>query len=191
MKNLVIIVAMAMTSLTSYGQSIFDQFEDMDGVTSVVVNSKMFSMLANIDINTDDPESQAFVDMVKKITSLKVLTTGDATISDQMKSKVTSYLNGSNLEELMRMKDGDQTVKIYVKEGKDEYHVKELLMFVNGLKEITSGQDITINGKKRDIETVILSLTGDIDLRQISKLTDKMDIPGGKQLKKVSEKEKN
>ena len=88
----------------------------------------------------------------------------------------------------MRIKDGGQTVKIYVKEGKDENHVKELLMFVNGLKEITAGEDITINGKKREIETVILSLTGDIDLRQISKLTEKMDMPGGKHLKIAGEK---
>jgi hypothetical protein len=61
-------------------------------------------------------------------------------------------------------------------------------MFVNGLKEVTKGQDITINGKKREIETVILSLTGDIDLRQVSKLTNKMNVPGGDQLKKVGDK---
>ena len=71
---------------------------------------------------------------------------------------------------------------------KDDNHVKELLMFVNGLKELTKGQDITINGQKREIETVLLSLTGDIDLRQISKLTNKMNMPGGDQLKKVNEK---
>ena len=188
MKKLVLILAIALTSVTSYGQSIFDQFEDMDGVTSMVVNNKMFSMLANIEINTDDAEAQQFVDMIKKITSLKVLTTGDEKISGQMMSNVKSYLNSSSLDELMRIKDGGQTVKIYVKEGKDENHVKELLMFVNGLKEITAGEDITINGKKREIETVILSLTGDIDLRQISKLTEKMDMPGGKHLKKAGEK---
>jgi hypothetical protein len=88
----------------------------------------------------------------------------------------------------MRIKDGEQTVKFYVKEGKDDNHVKELLMFVTGLKEITKGQDITINGKKREIETVLLSLTGDIDLRQVSKLTNKMNVPGGNQLKKVGDK---
>ena len=185
MKKLILIIAVVMTSMMSYGQSMFDKYEDMDGVTSMVVNNKMFSMLANIEVNTDDPESQAFVDMIKKITSLKVLTTGTSSVSNSMMADVTSYLNSSKLEELMRIKDGDQTVKIYVKEGKDEYHVKELLMFVNGLKEMTSGQDISINGKKRDIETVILSLTGDIDLRQISKLTSQMNMPGGEQLKKA------
>jgi hypothetical protein len=88
----------------------------------------------------------------------------------------------------MRVKDGDQQVNFYVKEGKDENHVKELLMFISGLKEMTKGQNIEINGKKREIETVILSLTGDIDLRQISKLTNQMNMPGGDQLKKVNKK---
>ena len=81
-------------------------------------------------------------------------------------------------------------MKYYVKEVKEENHVKELLMFVNGLKELTEGQDIEINGKKREIETVLLSLTGDIDLRQVSKITNQMDIPGGEQLKKAGEKGK-
>ena len=88
----------------------------------------------------------------------------------------------------MRFKDGNQTVKFYVREGSSENYVKELLMFVTGLKELTKGQDITINGKKREIETVIVSIVGDIDLREISKLTSSMNIPGGKNLKKEGDK---
>ena len=188
MKKLVLIIAIIVAPLMSFGQSIFDEFEDMDGCTSVVVSQKMFSMLANIQVNLEDEEDQEYLDLIKKITSLKVLTTGDEGISKSMKSKVTSYLNSSKLDELMRIKDGDQIVKIYVKEGKDENHVKELLMFVTGLKEVTKDQDITINGEKREIETVLVSLTGDIDLKQISKLTSKMDLPGGKHLEKAGEK---
>ncbi|HKK11489.1 MAG TPA: DUF4252 domain-containing protein [Flavobacteriaceae bacterium] len=188
MKKLVVILAMALVPVVTFGQSVFDKFEDMDGVTSVIVNHKMFKMLADLQIQTDDPESQEVVNMVDKITGLKVLTTGDDKISSEMNSTFSNYLKSANLQELMRIKDGDQTVKFYVKEGKDDNHVKELLMFVNGLKEITKNEDITINGQKREIETVILSLTGDIDLRQISKLTSKMNVPGGDQLKKVGEK---
>jgi hypothetical protein len=38
------------------------------------------------------------------------------------------------------------------------------------------------------IETVLLSLTGDIDLRQVSKLTNQLNVPGGEQLKKATKK---
>ncbi|WP_431107010.1 DUF4252 domain-containing protein [Winogradskyella poriferorum] len=189
MKKLIVIAALIIAPMLSGAQSIFDKYEDMKEVTSIVVTQKAFRMLATIDLDVDDPEAKEFMEMVKKITGLKVFTTGDEKISADMKSTVAKYLKSSALEELMRIKDGEQTVKFYVKEGKDENHVKELLMFVSGLKEITEGQDIEINGKKREIETVLLTLTGDIDLRQVSKITNQMDIPGGDQLKKASEKD--
>jgi len=188
MKNLILAFAFVLTSALSFSQGIFDKYEDLEGVTSVVINQKMFKMIATMGIDLEDEETQEYVDMAKNITGFKVFTTGDEKISADMNSTVKSYLKKSSLEELMRIKDGDQTVFFYVKEGKDENHVKELLMFVNGLKEMTKGENITINGKKREIETVVLSLTGDIDLRQISKLTNQMNMPGGEQLKKASKK---
>ncbi|WP_353778716.1 DUF4252 domain-containing protein [Winogradskyella sp. 3972H.M.0a.05] len=188
MKKLVLILAVILVPVLSFGQSIFDKYEDLDEVTSVVVNQKMFKMLSQMGIDVDDPEAQQYIDMAEKITGLKVFTTGDEKISADMKATVAKYLKSSSLEELMRIKDGDQTVKFYVKEGKDENHVKELLMFVDGIKEMTKGQDIEINGKKREIETVLLTLTGDIDLRQISKLTQNMNVPGGDKLKKAQKK---
>ncbi|MDX1471339.1 MAG: DUF4252 domain-containing protein [Flavobacteriaceae bacterium] len=190
MKQLVVIVALILTPVLTFGQSIFDKFEDYDEVASVIVNQKMFSMLAKIDVDLDDPEAQEYMNMVKKITGLKVFTTGDEKVSSEMKTTMSQYLKSSNLSELMRIKDGDQTVNFYVKEGRDDDHVKELLMFVTGLKEMTKNENIEINGKKREFETVLLSLTGDIDLRQISKITNKMDVPGGDKLKKVGDKNK-
>lgn len=142
-------------------------------------------------IDMDDPEMKEYADMANNITGFKVFTTGSEKISADMNATVAKYLKSSDLEELMRIKDGEQTVKFYIKEGKDENHVKEFLMFISGLKEMTKGQDIEINGKKRDFETVIMTLTGDIDLRQISKITNQMDIPGGEQLKKAGDKSKS
>ncbi len=190
MKNLIVIVAIMLSSIAVNAQSVFDKFEDQEEVTSVIVNQKMFKMLAMMGIDADDPEMQGYIDMAKNITSFKVFTTGDQKVSGDMNATVAKYLKNSSMEELMRVKDGDQTVNFYVREGKDENHVKELLMFVNGIKELTQGQDITINGKKREIETELLTLTGDIDLRQISKLTSQMDMPGGEQLNKAT-KDKN
>jgi len=191
MKKVILILAVMLMSVSGFSQSVFDKFEDLDGVTSVILNQKMFKMLGTMGMDVDDPEMKEYVDMVKNITGFKVFTTGDAKITADMTSTVTKYLGSSKLEELMRIKDGAQTVKFYVKEGKDENHVKELLMFITGLKEMTKGQNIEINGEKREFETVIMSLTGDIDLRQISKLTSQMDIPGGDQLKKAGDKKKN
>ncbi|AXT19693.1 DUF4252 domain-containing protein [Flavobacteriaceae bacterium AU392] len=188
MKKLILIIAIIVTPLMSFAQNgLFDKYEDMKGVTSGVLNQKMFSMLASININFDDPDSQALFDAAKKIKSVNFITTGDESISKSMKADVDRYLKSSNLDELMRFKDGDQTVKFYVREGRNENEIKELLMFVSGLKELTKGQDITINGEKRDIETVMVSVLGDIDLREISKVLNSMNIPGGEHLKKAGE----
>lgn len=191
MKKLLIITALLLTPVITFAQGVFDKFEENSEVSSFVINQKMFRMLATIDVDMDDPEDQEFMEMAKKITGLKVFTTGSEKVSADMKSTVDKYLKSSSLEELMRFKDGEQTIKFYVKEGKDENHVKELLMFMTGLKEMTKGKNIEINGKKREFETLVLSLTGDIDLRQVSKITNKMDVPGGEQLKKAGDKKKD
>lgn len=188
MKQLILIIALIVAPIAGFGQSMFDKYEENDDVTSVVFTKKVFRMLAELKLDIEDPEAKEVLDMAGNITGLKVLTTDNESVSAQMKADVDRYLRSSELEELMRVKDGDQTVKFFVKEGKDDNHVKELLMFASGLKEVMKGQDIEINGQKRQFETVLLSLTGDIDLRQVSKLANKMDVPGGKQLEKVNEK---
>jgi len=188
MKKIVIVLSLLVTPIVMSAQSIFEKYEDKEHVTSVVVNQKMFKMLANIDIQTNDTDSDDFINQVKMLDNLTVLTTDDMSVSNSMKKDVEKYIENSQLEELMRIKDGDQTVNFFVLEGKDDNHVKELLMFVNGLGDITKDENITINGKQRVIETVLLSLTGDIDLRQVSRLTNQLNVPGGEQLKKATKK---
>jgi hypothetical protein len=185
MKKVSFILALILMPFVVDAQSVFDKYEDVKGVTSVVVNQKMFSMIASMGINANDAEAQEYLDMVKKITGMRVFTTGDTKVSADMLATVDGYLKTSSLQELMRIKDGEQNIKFYVKEGKDENHVKELLMFMTGMNELTKNSDVNINGKKLEVETVLLSLTGDIDLRKIGEITNGMNVPGGDQLKKV------
>ena len=188
MKKLVLIIAVVFTLMTGFSQSVFDKYEDNEEVASVILNQKMFKMLATMGVDIDDPEMKEYAEMASSITGFKVFTTGDEKVSADMKATVNRYLKSSDLEELMRIKDGDQTVNFYVKEGKDDNHVKELLMHITGLKEMTKDSNIEINGQKREFETVVMTLTGDIDLRHVSKITNQMDIPGGEQLKKAGKK---
>ncbi len=185
MKNLVIILIFAIAPM-AFAQSLFQKYEDMDNVTSVVVNQKMFGMLAEMKIKTNDPEADAFLDQVKTLNNLTVYSTDDIKVSKSIISDVNRYVKNSSLEELMRIKDGDQNIKFFVLSGRDENHVSELLMLVSGLSKAMEEQDIKVGGKQRVIETVLLSLTGDIDLRNVSKLTSQLNVPGGDQLKKAS-----
>ena len=164
-------IALVMSVWISNAQSQFDKFEEIEGVTSVVVNQKAFSLMSKIGSESDDE----YLSLIKNIESLKVFATESIEVAKQMEDAVKSYLKNANLEELMRVRDGDSNVTIYVKEGKSEDFVKELFMFVKDSE----------NSSK---ESVIISLTGDIDLNQIAKLTEKMDLPGGEHLEKANKK---
>ena len=171
MKKFLIIAVLSFLPVGLTAQSIFDRFEDLDEVSSVVVNKNMFNLLVKMDVDTDDPEAKEFMDIAKSLSGLKVFITEDEKVSADMKATVDKYLKSAELEELMRVKDKDANVKFYVKSGKDEDHVSELLMFVTGIKNM----DVEIDDRK--IETVLLTLTGDIDLTKIGSLTKKMDLP--------------
>lgn len=184
MKNKIVVIVMAIMLMPalSMAQDIFEKYNDNSDVTYVSIKPKMFQMIAKMGINVDDPEAKSFMDMVNSITSFKTLVTDNKSISSDITKWVKS--RSGSLEELMEVKDDGSEVKFYVKEGKDSDHVKELLIYVNGIDKAMKGQGVEINGENRKIETVVVSLTGDINLNEISKLTDKMNIPGGQHLDK-------
>lgn len=178
MRKLILVVAIAISPIFGFSQSIFDRFEDMDNVGTVVVNKGMIDLVSKIGSMSDDPEAEEFAEVAKGINGIKVFITEDKRIASDMTATVKKYLKSSSMEELMRVKDKDVNVKFYIKNGKDEDHVRELLMFVSGMKDI----DLDVNGKK--FETVLVSMTGDIDLNKIGAITNKMDLP--KELKKAN-----
>jgi hypothetical protein len=75
----------------------------------------------------------------------------------------------------MRVNEDGKNIKFYSKPGRNENFVSELLMFMEGEKD---GKPIA----------VILSITGDIDLTQLSKLATDLKVPGAEELKKVNKK---
>ena len=154
-------------------QSVFDKFEDQDGIKTVIVNKKMFSLLSKMDVK--DKETQQYVNLIKKLDNLKVFVTDSDKKSDEMKATADRYIKNASLEELMRVNEKGKSVKIYVKSGATDTQIKELLMFIQG------------SGKE---DTVLMSLTGDFDLKELSLLTDKMKLPGGDDLKKASKNKK-
>lgn len=180
MKKNSILVLLTLIPLIGFSQSVFDKYEDLDKVSTVVVNESMFRLLSKIDVSVDDPETKDFMDIAKSIKNLKVFITEDSKIGADMGASVDKYLKSSSLQELMRVKDKDANIKFFIKTGKDEDHVSELLMFITGMK------DLGVDGRKA--ETVLLSLTGDIDLNKISSLTKKMNLP--EELNKAGKKNK-
>jgi len=169
-------MVVALVSNAFFAQTAFDKYDGLDGVTSIVVNKKMFQMMASVKVDANDKETQQYLSLMKKLDNLKVFTTTSTKLSADMKLTADKYVKTAGLEELMRVNDSGKNVRILVKSGSAGSQVKELLMFI----EDSSKQN----------ETVLMSLTGDFDLNEISILTDKMKIPGGDELKKATKGKK-
>lgn len=176
----VVVVLIAILPVFGFSQSIFDKYEDMDHVGSVIVNKGMIDLVSKIGGLSDDAEAREFMEVAQGLQGVRVFMTEDLDVSADMSETVRNYLKSSKLEELMRVKDKDVNVKFYVREGKKKDHVTELLMFVSGL------DNVKMDTHGRKLETVLVSLTGDIDLNKIGSITNKMDLP--KDLKKVGGK---
>lgn len=177
MKKILLILGFVLVSNVLFAQqTVFDKFDGMEDVKSVLVTKKMFQMMANVKMDANDKETQQFITLIKKLNSLKVFTTSNPKIKSDLKATSDKYLVTAGLEELMRVKDGSQNIKILVKSAAKESQVKELLMFIED------------NGPKN--ETILMSLTGDFDLNELSVLTDKMNLPGGTILNKTAKARK-
>ncbi len=173
MKKLTVFLMIIASQYGVIAQSSFDKYEDMKEVSSVVVTSKMFKLLSKLNLETDDPEIQEYVNLVDNIENIKVFSTKDKGVGTAMKADVKKYLGSASLEELMRVKSDGKNVKFYSKPGKNDDFVSELFMFLEG------------SGEGQDADTVVLSITGNIDLKQVSKIADHLNVPGGQELKKV------
>ena len=70
------------------------------------------------------------MNLLKKLDNLKVFMTTSTKQAADMKATADSFLKTSKLEELMRVSDNGQNVKIFVKSGATDSQIKELFMFI-------------------------------------------------------------
>ena len=174
-KKFLVTLLFTLVSSTFFGQVIFDKFDGQEGVTSIIVNKKMFELMSKVKMDASDKETQQYLSLIKKLDDLKVFTTKSARLEGEMKAVAEKYIKTANLEELMRVNDQGRSIKILVKSGANDSQIRELFMFIEGAK---------------NEDTVLMSLKGNFDLDEIAVLTNKMKIPGGEDLKRATKGKK-
>ncbi len=174
MNRLVITLLLTLTPFLFQAQT-FDKYENMKEVDAMVMTSKMFKMLAKVDLSSNDPEAREYMKLIENLDRIQIFKSSDAKVMSQMANDVKAYLAKGSMDELMRVNEDGKNIRFYSVPGKNDNYVKELFMFLQG-------QD--------DSEplAVILSITGEIDLSQLSKLTSDLKVPGSEELKKVNKK---
>ena len=163
MRKIILLIALTVASMVTSAQSLFDTLEDMDGVDMLVVNKDMFELLSkfNPDKMKDNKAMQIFA-MINDLKSFKMFSTDDSFIADKMEVMTNTAIKKHNLTELMRIKEDDSRIKIYVKATKNKEYVSEVLMFIKGIDKQTKGIS----------KSMIISLTGIIDINKMSDLAD-------------------
>lgn len=159
MKKIIPVFILLFISLASVAQrnaidEMFDKYSGRDGITTVYISSKMFSMMARVDL--DDEELQ---DVIKNLKTIRILTVEDQELNNKLDffSELSGKHDFSDYEELMVVKESDKNLKFLVKEKGDR--IDELLMIGGG-----PGQN------------VLISIKGDLDLDNISSISRTMGI---------------
>lgn len=170
MKKVVILFSILFFSSFLWAQNspvdqLFDKYSGKEGFTSVYISSYMFSMFSNLE--TDDPE---FDELVKNLKAIKILATDESfTGSVNFFKEIIDKLPKDQYKELMVIKEKDQDVKFLVNEKNGK--IIELLLIAGGKGE-----------------NVLISIQGNIDLKNISKLSRSMNIEALEHLEGIDKK---
>jgi hypothetical protein len=174
-KRVLIMLLIAFASHSFYGQTVFDQFDGREEIVSVLVNKKMFELMSKVKVDASDKETQQYLKLIQNLENLRVFSTTNTKAAREMKTVADSYIKAAFLEELKKVNENGKQITIDVKRAGGNNQLNEFLMFI----------EEDANGINR---SVLMSLTGVFNLNDISILTDKMQIPGGTELKKLTQK---
>ena len=136
----------------------------MDGVMSVVISKDAFEILSKFNFDNDKGgnEMTKVFKMIDDLDEFKTFSTDEQEIAVQMENMVKSEVKVKKLTELMRLKEDNSKVWIYVEKTSMKDMVSEVLMLVKGIDEKTNGMS----------KAMIISLSGSIDINKMSTLVD-------------------
>lgn len=186
MKNTLLILCLIISPVCS-AQNVFEQYAGNSLVTNLNVSPQMFQLLSKFKISTDDPESQAFIEMIQSLNHFRVMSTKETTIATNMENWFQDQLNESTLESVLNITEKGVNVRFGAVYGAEESTVDRLVMYVKGLqKYIDQREDIQLQ-TDTSLDFILLEIKGKIDLNQVGALTKLVDIPGGEYLKALED----
>jgi hypothetical protein len=144
----------------------FNKYSEKQGFTVVSISSKMFSMFADKDVENKDAD-----DIISRLKSIKILTVEDSLLNKNLNfySELSKKLDLSVYEELMVVKEGPDITKFLIKQSGNT--ISELLVIKGG----PGGNSL-------------ISIRGNLNLKNISDLSKSVGIQELKPLDKIEKK---
>lgn len=149
--------------------NLFEKYSGTKGYTSVYISKYMFDMFRNNE-TVAKPGDEDLEQVISKLDGIKILVTDDDPATPapvNLYNEIMKLIPSSPYKEIMVVKEKDQDIKFFVRENKDK-RLAELLMVIGGPDE-----------------SVLISISGDIDMKNISKLAKTFEVEGMENLKKI------
>lgn len=145
----------------------FSKYQSDETFSQVTVSSKMFALFTNMDADT--PEDKEVLEAISKLKGLRILAKEDARNARTLYKEAFTLIPIKEYEELLSVRDKDKDMKFLIKESGGK--ISELLMIMGGNEQF-----------------MVMSLFGEIDLKQVSRIGKKMDVKGLEHLEKMDKK---
>ncbi|MEM6644149.1 MAG: DUF4252 domain-containing protein [Bacteroidota bacterium] len=159
MNRIISAIAVVFVSTTLFSQQVvskyMDRFENDETFTKVSVSSKMFSLFSELEGSKED--EQLFYDITSKLKGMKVVASDKVAKPKELYMEAVKDVEKSGFEELMTVKDAEENVKISIIEKNGT--ISELVLVVGGKEQFA-----------------LVSLFGEINLKEISKLASLMRV---------------
>jgi len=171
MKKLMVGIVMMAVAVAAQAQNdaiakFFTKYQNDESFSQVTVSGKMFNMMANLNGETD--EEKEMIQAISKIKGLRILSKNEARNSRDLYKEAISMIPSKEFEELMSIRDKDKDMKFYTKEAGGK--ISELVMVMGGNEEF-----------------MVMTIFGEIDLKEISKIGKSVNIDGLENLDKIKE----
>ena len=159
MKKLVLILMIMSITAVAFSQQVvskyMDKYENDETFTKVSVSSKMFSLFAEMEGSEED--EQLFYDITSKLKGMKVVASEKVAKPKELYDGAVADVVKAGFEELMTVKDADEDILISIIE-----------------KDGTIAELVLVAGGKEKFAMV--SIYGEINLKEISKLASLMRV---------------
>src|SRR5688572_14884919 len=162
--GVVMIVMIQVANAQDAISKFFTKYQTDESFSSVTVSSKMFGLFTNMEADT--PEDKEILEAISKLKGLKILAKEDARTARSLYKEAFVLIPIKEYEELMAVRTDDKDMKFYIKETSGK--ISELLMVLGGNEQF-----------------MVMSLFGEIDLKQIARIGKKMDVKGLEHLEKM------